>query len=352
MTRPRSASTWRAATRELAASAHGRARRSRAGPARLPRRRRARRDPGPLPPPPPLRRPTHYRSGCMNADDRRRFGAVAALVLGLFAALSLIPGLPTGPAGEGLGAFLWQGLGVGALGPAAARLRGRTRGIRSPAAARHEASRHPGGRSVGAGALHHRRHRRRSKPDAFLPPLAGVASSGAAHRARAGVLARAVSGVVGQLGGVLIGFLALTALTLATIAWHPLQRLERGAADDPSARPARDARRRNGLKGREEDAVEEDEEDFEEDAPAPVRPARPSARPKSVRPAGKELPPRVVPGRSRGAAAAHRPADAAAASRTPRRTRPRSIGWASSCSRRCGPSRSKAPSPGAPAGRW
>ena len=52
----------------------------------------------------------------MNADDRRRFGAVAALVLGLFAALSLIPGLPTGPVGEGLGAFLWQGLGVGALG--------------------------------------------------------------------------------------------------------------------------------------------------------------------------------------------------------------------------------------------
>jgi hypothetical protein len=52
----------------------------------------------------------------MNSDDRRRFGAVASLVFGLFAALSLIPGLPTGPVGEGLGAFLWKGLGIGALG--------------------------------------------------------------------------------------------------------------------------------------------------------------------------------------------------------------------------------------------
>ena len=32
---------------------------------------------------------------------------------------------------------------------------------------------------------------------------------------------------IGPAGAVLVGFLALSALTLATFAWHPLQRLER-----------------------------------------------------------------------------------------------------------------------------
>src|SRR5439155_621182 len=42
---------------------------------------------------------------------------------------------------------------------------------------------------------------------------------------------------VGTAGAVLVGFLALCALTLATFAWHPLQRLERKPAF-PSAPPA------------------------------------------------------------------------------------------------------------------
>jgi hypothetical protein len=44
-----------------------------------------------------------------------------------------------------------------------------------------------------------------------------------------GFFAETISGAVGMLGAVLLGFLALSALTLATFAWHPLQRLERGA---------------------------------------------------------------------------------------------------------------------------
>ncbi len=42
-----------------------------------------------------------------------------------------------------------------------------------------------------------------------------------------GFFADIISGKVGPLGAVLVGFLALSALTLATFAWHPLQRWER-----------------------------------------------------------------------------------------------------------------------------
>src|SRR5207248_854313 len=40
---------------------------------------------------------------------------------------------------------------------------------------------------------------------------------------------------IGPAGAVLVGFLALCALTLATFAWHPLQRLERRAVSLPMA---------------------------------------------------------------------------------------------------------------------
>jgi S-DNA-T family DNA segregation ATPase FtsK/SpoIIIE len=43
-----------------------------------------------------------------------------------------------------------------------------------------------------------------------------------------GMLAEVVAGRVGVAGAVLLGFLALSALTLVTFAWHPLQRLEAG----------------------------------------------------------------------------------------------------------------------------
>jgi S-DNA-T family DNA segregation ATPase FtsK/SpoIIIE len=42
-----------------------------------------------------------------------------------------------------------------------------------------------------------------------------------------GFFAETFSGMIGVAGAVLLGFLALSALTLVTFAWHPLQRLER-----------------------------------------------------------------------------------------------------------------------------
>jgi S-DNA-T family DNA segregation ATPase FtsK/SpoIIIE len=54
---------------------------------------------------------------------------------------------------------------------------------------------------------------------------------------------------VGVLGAVLFGFLTLSALTLATFAWHPLQRLERsGAGELPDERsPAKAERRKRAA---------------------------------------------------------------------------------------------------------
>ena len=43
----------------------------------------------------------------------------------------------------------------------------------------------------------------------------------------AGFAARGVIQTIGQPGGFLLAFLALSALTLATLAWHPLHRLEK-----------------------------------------------------------------------------------------------------------------------------
>ena len=52
----------------------------------------------------------------MRPEDRRRFSAVAALVLGVFLGLTLVNSIPTGPLGHGLGTFLWWTLGAGAVG--------------------------------------------------------------------------------------------------------------------------------------------------------------------------------------------------------------------------------------------
>ena len=52
----------------------------------------------------------------MSPEDRRRFGAVAALVLGVFLGLTLVAAVPTGPLGRGLGEVFWRLLGAGAVG--------------------------------------------------------------------------------------------------------------------------------------------------------------------------------------------------------------------------------------------
>jgi S-DNA-T family DNA segregation ATPase FtsK/SpoIIIE len=165
----------------------------------------------------------------MSTDSRRRFGAVTALVLGLFLGLTLLPIPITGPVGREIGHGLWQILGAGALGipllgvglALAGFDRLGTLDMKRSAAL-----------IVGLSLL--------------VPYMIGVlahvgrtdldvdvSQRGLAARVVGvlpGFFAETVSAKVGVAGAVLLGFLGLSALTLATFAWHPLQRLEKGAA--------------------------------------------------------------------------------------------------------------------------
>jgi S-DNA-T family DNA segregation ATPase FtsK/SpoIIIE len=174
----------------------------------------------------------------MSSDSRRRLGAVTALVVGLFIGLTLLPIPITGPVGRSLGHGLWQILGAGALGIPLL-------GIGLALAGFDRLGRLDMKRSailiVGLSVL--------------IPYLVGVLAQvgradldldvsqrGFAARVVGvlpGFLAETFSGRIGVAGAVLLGFLALSALTLATFAWHPLQRLERG-----------NERRSEGGKGR------------------------------------------------------------------------------------------------------
>jgi DNA segregation ATPase FtsK/SpoIIIE, S-DNA-T family len=154
-------------------------------------------------------------------------GAITALVVGLFLGLTLLPIQVTGPVGHSIGHGLWQILGAGALGipllGIGLALAGfdRLGGLDM---------KHSAILIVGLSLL--------------IPYLVGVL----AHVGRAdldldvgqrgfaarvvgvlpGFFAETISDKVGVAGAVLLGFLALSALTLATFAWHPLQRFERG----------------------------------------------------------------------------------------------------------------------------
>jgi S-DNA-T family DNA segregation ATPase FtsK/SpoIIIE len=161
-------------------------------------------------------------------EDRRRFAAVAALVLGVFLGLTLIPSVPTGPLGHGLGTFLWWTLGAGAVGLPLLGLGLALAGF--DRVGRLDMKR------VGAllGGL-----------TLLIPFTIGIATNLTADdflgtlqewhfSARAtgllpGFAARGVIQTIGQPGGFLLAFLALSALTLATLAWHPLHRLEKKA---------------------------------------------------------------------------------------------------------------------------
>jgi S-DNA-T family DNA segregation ATPase FtsK/SpoIIIE len=163
-------------------------------------------------------------------EDRRRLGAIAALVLGIFLGLTLIRAVPTGPLGRGLGAFLWRTLGFGAVGLPLLGFGLALAGFdRLP---RLDMKRV--GFLVGGLAL--------LVPftlavlfdvpaAAFDPPLADWDLAARASGLLPGLAARGVLQLIGQPGGLLLAFLALSALTLATLAWHPLRRFEAGRGE-------------------------------------------------------------------------------------------------------------------------
>jgi DNA segregation ATPase FtsK/SpoIIIE, S-DNA-T family len=190
----------------------------------------------------------------MSADARRRLGAITALVAGLFIGLTLLPFPLTGPVGHWLGQKLWDSFGAGALGipllgiglALAGFERLGTLDMKRSAAL-----------IIGLSLL--------------LPYMAGVAGRVSVFeinsRGLFGQLVGAIPGFfaveipkgIGVAGAVLVGFLALCALTLATFAWHPLQRLERhpGPAAGPAAgmvEGKREPKRRAGAQAKAEPA--------------------------------------------------------------------------------------------------
>ncbi len=251
----------------------------------------------------------------MSADSRRRLGAITALVAGLFVGLTLLPLPLTGPIGRALGARLVEYLGAGALGipllgiglALAGFERLGTLDMKRAACL-----------IIGLSVL--------------LPYLAGVFGHvrvddlnsrdflGSFVGAIPGFFAVSIARGVGPAGAMLVGFLALSALTLATFAWHPLQRLERqpvgprgsagrntalGAGD--AAEPARDGRRKApkepaarestqkepSAKEAVAEAAETGRSREEKGGKSDGRPARtkPAKRVEPKRPGGQELGP-------------------------------------------------------------
>ncbi len=174
---------------------------------------------------------------------RRRLGALTALVVGLFIGLTLLPISITGPVGSYIGHALWQLLGAGALGIPILGIGLALAGFDRL-----------GGLDMKRSAI------LIVGLSVLIPYVVGVLTQvtpadldldvgqrSLAARAVGlvpGFLAETVSGKVGVAGAVLLGFLALSALTLATFAWHPLQRLEAGRAGGQAGGGA--AERRNG----------------------------------------------------------------------------------------------------------
>ena len=162
----------------------------------------------------------------MTPDARRRFGALTALAFGLFAGLTLLPIPITGPVGTYIGHELWQLLGAGALGIPLLGFGLALAGFER------------------LGALDMKRSAvliiglsflvpyligvvARVRPAALDIDVADRTPVALAVGVVPGFFSDLISTKIGVAGAVIVGFLALSALTLVTFAWHPLQRLER-----------------------------------------------------------------------------------------------------------------------------
>jgi S-DNA-T family DNA segregation ATPase FtsK/SpoIIIE len=210
----------------------------------------------------------------MSADSRRRLGALTALVAGLFLGLTLLPVNVTGPVGGYIGHALWQLLGAGALGIPLLGLGLALAGFDRL-----------GGLDMKRSAL------LIIGLSVLVPYVVGVLThvrasdfdwdvGDRALSARAvgwlpGFFAVAIAGKIGVAGAVLLGFLALSALTLATFAWHPLQRLERSDAAEGAAAVEPEAKRRKKVPAAVEPEPEPEPEPEEEPVSVLARAMKP-----------------------------------------------------------------------------
>ena len=203
-------------------------------------------------------------------SSRRRLGAISALVVGAVLGLTRLPIAVTGPVGSVLGSVLWNLLGAGAVGLPLLGLGLALAGFdRLPRLDMKRAAFLIGGLSIlvpyiiGVAT-------RVMKPE-LLPDFAERTLAARAVGVLPGFFAILVRERIGVAGALLLGFLALSALTLLTFAWHPLQRLERVPGEPETPQPERRARARKAAS-----AVVELEDDDEDPvvAAAPAVPAR------------------------------------------------------------------------------
>ncbi len=201
----------------------------------------------------------------MTTDDRRRLSAISALVIGTFLGLTLIPAVPTGALGEAIGRGLWNLLGIGALGFPLLGIGLALAGFdRLPRLNMPRVAILVSGLSLLAPFV--------------IAVLSGVSADSLARSAGTAplagwlpaLLATGVVGAIGKPGGILLAFLALSALTILTIAWHPLQRLEKGE-DEPGAGEPMPRTRRKAS------SVTEDHRDADE-VVAVLPPPRPATK--------------------------------------------------------------------------
>jgi S-DNA-T family DNA segregation ATPase FtsK/SpoIIIE len=162
----------------------------------------------------------------VSPEAKQRIGAVAALVLGLSLALALLPihGETTLP--FRVGEFLWRTFGVGAVGFPLLGIGVALSGFGW--LERLDMKRTAilvGGLSILVpffiGAIV------RIDASRFLEPLPSWDFAARLVGIVPGLLANLTTGVLGKPITVLLGFLALSALTILTVAWHPLAPLER-----------------------------------------------------------------------------------------------------------------------------
>ncbi|HET9134965.1 MAG TPA: DNA translocase FtsK [Gemmatimonadales bacterium] len=162
----------------------------------------------------------------MTLLDRRRLGAVVALALGAFALLMLLPLPLTGALGATLGPALWSALGLGALGvPLVAIAIGLAGFDRLPRLDQKRAAilvlalalLVPYAIAVVAQVT----------AETYGPDRAAWTWSARLSGWLPGFFARSALDSIGLAGGLIAGFVVLTGVTLGTLAWHPLRRLER-----------------------------------------------------------------------------------------------------------------------------
>ena len=204
----------------------------------------------------------------MNAKAREELAGIAALLVGLFLGLTLLPLAITGSWGRTLGGALWQVFGLGAvvvpfLGVGWALAAFERLGALSWGRAA----------SLGAGLI-------------LLIPYGIALAIGPAfpadygHWTRPerlvglfpGFLANGVQAAIGTAGAALFGLFALSALGIFTVGWHPLTLLrqrETGNVPRETEKPARVKR-----------AVAEDPEESESGTPFPVSRVTKERKPK------------------------------------------------------------------------